>query len=228
MKTIKAIVMAIVPATALVVAQDARSDEAQPQTRAAWLLAATSHWVKPFAVQAGAIVEDVDAHAARRAAIVEAVDKVTADAAMPSLFPSAVGADGRALSALMVLSVFRFESHFDVRVQSHHCKGLPKGSCDGGKAWCLGQVHPEDVPQLADLGWKGEDLQADVEKCVKATLWRLDAARRACSVQGLEGGDRFSSYATGKCGRSEIMQLRYGAAAAWLKAHPAPHVKKPS
>jgi hypothetical protein len=194
---------------------DARCEE----TEAEWLLAATRSWIKPFAVS-GAVTESIEEHEARRALVVEAVVKVAEDATMPNLFPNAK--NGRALSALMVLSVFRFESRFDVRVQNRHCKGLPKESCDSGKAWCLGQIHPEDVPKLAELGWTGADLEADAEKCARATFWRLDASRIACSAVGLEGGDRFSSYATGKCEKGGVMQLRYGAATNWAAKHPAP------
>lgn len=189
-----------------------------------WLLAATESWTPSFAIKptvdgTGKEVvpgESAEAHRTRRALIVEGVLRAALSDTTPAVFD---GAKGRLYGALLVLGIWNEESHFDLRVDRYHCKGLPAGSCDGGHAWCLGQVHPKDVPQL---GYTGEDLAADYFKCARATLVRLAAAKAGTPKDAI-AADRFCGYAIGHFeSPCPPMRLRYQNMSRWAQKHPAP------
>lgn len=185
-----------------------------------WLRDATLSWQPAYAISpsTGVPGENVKEHEARRAALVADLETVVND---PEEAPLFAGDDGRAKTALFVLAIWRGESNFDLRVQRYHCKGLPQGMCDGGRAWCMGQVHFDDgAANLLPKGWVAADLEADVKKCAKATLAVLRYSKKVCGH--LKGPDQFAAYASGKCFPSEKMRARYELAVAWLKAHPLP------
>lgn len=184
-----------------------------------WLLAASLKWQPAFAIKSPVASESEEEHRARRAQIVADLWKAASDPATPVLFS---GPKGREETAIFVLGVWMEESHFDLRVDKHHCAGLEPGFpwCDGGRAWCMGQIHPEDVPQL---GYSGPELQADNVKCARATIVRLAAAKAGTPKDAPHPGDRFCGYAVGHyespCPK---MRLRYWHGSSWAKVHPAP------
>lgn len=189
----------------------------------AWLLSATRSWQPYFAIpemrDAGKIVspaESLDEHGKRRAEIISAVWRAASDEKTPILF---TGPNGRAFTALFVLAIWKEESHYDLRVDKFHCAGLPKGSCDGGHAYCLGQVHPKDVPQL---GYTGPELEADNFKCALATIHRL-AAAKAGTPKEAHPADRFCGYAIGRFeSPCPPMRFRYQYASTWAANKPLP------
>ncbi len=216
MKTLIRIMLAL---TMILASADARATDPTVQ----WLLDATESWTPSFALKPTTkdgkeIVpgESLENHRERRRLIVEGVLRAALAPETPAVFD---GPKGRAYGALLVLGIWNEESHFDLRVDKHHCLGLPAGSCDGGHAWCLGQVHPKDVPQL---GYTGEDLAADYYKCARATLVRL-AAAKAGTPKDAVAADRFCGYAIGHFETPcPPMRLRYQNMSRWAKAHPAP------
>jgi len=216
MKTLTRIMLAL---TMILASADARAVD----PTALWLLDATESWTPSFAlkptVKAGKEIvpgETLEDHRERRRRIVEGVLRAALAPETPAVFD---GPKGRAYGALLVLGIWNEESHFDLRVDKHHCLGLPAGSCDGGHAWCLGQVHPKDVPQL---GYSGEDLAADYYKCARATLVRL-AAAKAGTPKDAVAADRFCGYAIGHFETPcPPMRLRYQNMSRWAKVHPAP------
>lgn len=192
-----------------------------------WLLSATRAWQPAYSIAPSiengkqiAPGETLAEHAARRAEIVDDVWAVVRDPKTPKLFTGPMAAQA---TALFVLAIFKEESHFDLRVDKHHCKGLPKNSCDGGVAYCMGQVHPKDVPQL---GFSGEELEADRKKCVLAVVTRLAAARAlAPKVRPADAdvGDLFCGYAIGSYkSPCPSMRLRWFRVSSWVKGQPVP------
>lgn len=168
------------------------------------------------------ITETREQASERRSNITRSIWIAANDPNTPMLF---TGPRGREFTALFVLGIWHEESHFDLRIDKHHCVGIPPTMCpngkccDSGHAWCLGQIHPKDVPQL---GYTGEELQADNVKCARATITRL-AAAKAGTPQDANPADRFCSYAVGHFeSPCAPMRLRYSHAAKWNKEHPAP------
>ena len=191
-------------------------------TTADWMRDATLSWIPAYAIDGNAALgipaETKEQHAARRAAIAADVEAAVNDQDTAPLF---AGPDGRAKTGLFVLAIWRGESNYDLRVHRHHCKGLPAGSCDSGRAWCMGQLHWDDgVSTLMPKGWTATDLETDVKKCAKATVAVLRYSMKACSH--LKGPDQFAAYASGKCIPNDKMRARYEATMAWAKAHPLP------
>lgn len=182
-----------------------------------YLLEASLHFQPAFALAktknfAG---ETLDEHRARRAEIVGDVWRAVNDPATPALF---LGPRAKIDAALFVLGVWKEESHFDARVDKHHCVDLPKGSCDGGMAFCMGQVHPKDLPQL---GYTGPELLADRTKCARATITRLVMARAGAPKDAPHPADRYCGYAVGHYQTPcPLMRLRYSYGAAWRASHP--------
>lgn len=185
-----------------------------------WLYAASVKWQPPYGITSTAsspFSESIDDHIARRKQIAADLWAAASDPKTPVLF---TGPRGRELTAIFVMGIWKVESEFDLRVDKHHCAGMPKGYCDSGAAWCLGQVHPADVPQL---GYSGQELQADNVKCARATIVRLAAARSLAPKTAPHDGDLFCGYAVGHfespCPK---MRYRYSFGAQWSKHHPPP------
>lgn len=125
-----------------------------------------------------------DMHAAERyTTIAEAIENVS------------VG-DGR--MARMLLTVTLHESAFREDVHSGRARG------DGGRAYCLGQVHPKEH------GVNGHDLVGTdiiaTERCLRTVKDVLTKSLRRCGT--VEGA--FSMYGTGRtCNyRGEFVQSR--------------------
>jgi hypothetical protein len=81
--------------------------------------------------------------------------------------------------------------------------GVGPGRGDGGRSWCLMQIHAgkgrvaSNDPEIHS--WTGADLVADRTKCLRAGL---DAMRRSilmCRGAGLERADYLSAYIAGRC-----------------------------
>jgi hypothetical protein len=179
-----------------------------------WLYDATIAWQPAFSVKSKSVTESIEEHKERRRKIAASVWSAANDPSTPVLFS---GTYGRQLTALFVLGIWKAESNFDIRVDKLHCVDLPKGSCDGGSAYCLGQIHPNDVPQL---GYSGIELQSDNIKCARATIYRLSAAK-AGTPKDANPADRFCGYATGHFeSPCPLMRLRYSFASSWSKHHP--------
>jgi hypothetical protein len=193
----------------------------------AWLLAATRAWQPAYSIPATFVQgvqivpgESLEAHAARRAQIVADVWAVVRDPKSPKIFKGPVSAQA---TALFVLAIFHEESHYDLRVDKHHCAGLGKNSCDGGAAYCMGQIHPKDLPQL---GLSGSELEADRKKCVLAVITRLAAARAGAPKAlppSADVGDLFCGYAVGSYqSPCPSMRVRWFRVSSWVKSHPVP------
>lgn len=183
-----------------------------------WLLAAMRAWVP---VAGGGEREATEA----RYASIAADAAATAEAEEP-LFK---GEHGVAKTALLLVSVARYESNFLASVDEGRKRG------DGGKSWCLTQVlFPGDDAHRslvvedgkyrwshdAAEGWTGKDLVDDRRKCFAAALAIARDSYRACG--------NLSGYTSGHCSRTEKKALiREGLAKAWFKGH-APPVPEPA
>lgn len=113
--------------------------------------------------------------------IATTVARVTYD---PTEAPVFTGDDGRAKTSLLILSIASLESFYDPKVES----GAERG--DSMESWCIMQIHlPKDATvRLAGDGfayggagaWKGEDLIADRDRCVRVALHMIRVSFRAC------------------------------------------------
>lgn len=183
-----------------------------------WLLNATLSWQEPYAIRGGkeGVPPETRAqHMERRRAIVRDVLRVAMDSSEQPLFD---GDDGRLRTALFMLAIMRFESSYDLRVDRFHCAAMPKGYCDGGAAWCMGQVHTGPSGYTAE-GWTGPQLLKDRTKCARAQLHILQACLRMCA--GPVTWQSFSPYASGTCDPSPIMESRWLAMTTWIDENPA-------
>lgn len=114
------------------------------------------------------------------------------------------GTEGRARTALVMLAITRYESggwRADIDRQDR-----PTG--DGGKAWCLAQLHAPFAEGLTDR-----------KSCFRGELAALRESRRMCP-----GGtfvDGLSGYTVGTCVTAEKhARLRFELATSWWARHP--------
>ena len=187
-----------------------------------YLIRASLYWRPSYKIEAksGVPRETEEQHFARRQEIVRAVLAVANDPAEAPLF---AGPHARTRTALFILSVYRWESDYDLRVEQYHCAGLRKELCDHGNAWCLGQVHPKWNYGIWPTTWSPHDLELDRKKCAIATLHVLRAAAKGC--ESAKNQDKFSSYVAGnkaKCLPNKTMALRYQSVVDWEKSDPLP------
>jgi hypothetical protein len=126
------------------------------------------------------------------------------------LFP---GQDGRAQTALLMLSIASYESGYRKVVD----EGIGRG--DHGRSYCLMQIRVGDGTTRE--GYTGRQLVTDRKMCFRSALHILHGSFNVCHRLPLE--DRMSAYATGHCfENAEISRSRIGRARWWWSAHPAP------
>jgi hypothetical protein len=88
--------------------------------------------------------------------------------------------------AALLLAVAYHESGFALDVDKGPCR---KGTCDGGQAACMMQIHA--TPE------RRTELFKDRRECFRVGLSALRMSLRACRKNAPE--DRFAQYASGSC-----------------------------
>jgi hypothetical protein len=173
----------------------------------AYLVAAMVSWVP---VRNQALWEPADAAQARYESIAADAVAVAFDDAETPLFS---GPEGRTQTALLMLAVASFESHYEKKVDEG------RGLGDHGSSYCLMQLH---IGKGATReGWKGPDLTADRKLCFRAGLHVLRASFGACRALAVD--DRLSAYASGHCfADAVISRSRVYRARAWRVNHIPP------
>lgn len=175
------------------------------QALVSYLVAAMSAWVPPYAQP-----EPKDDTLARYEAIARDAITVAFDEAETPLFP---GQDGRAQTALLMLSVASFESGYRHTVDT----GIRLG--DNGRSYCLMQIRVGHG--ITTEGWSGEDLVNDRTKCFHAGLRIIRGSFNACRKLAFE--DRMSAYTSGRClPNEEKSHVRVGRSLAWWDTHARP------
>lgn len=206
----------------LALAGMARSDPPKsPASRvASWIYDASLEWIPLAPVNGWESRQEANV---RRLAIATDIASVAFDPSESPLFASGNDHASRANTALFLASIARFESGFDVRVDSGHCEALPGGIkagwCDNGNAHSMWQ-HNIGNGKTID-GWTKSDLIADRRKAIRASLHALQRSVKTCG-KTYGGADAFSVYAQGFCGASEKMRERLRGATAWAKDHSVP------
>ncbi len=157
---------------------------------------------------------------ARYAAIARAVAQVSLDPAESALF---AGADGRAKTALLMLTVAKHESHW----RRHIDLGLgPRSRGGGGKYHCMMQIA---VPKgKTPEGWTSEDLVKSRDKCFRRALHIMQGGKRYCSKKGFGPRSFLNQYGSGRCdhGRKAVA-IRWKTFDRLLAKHgPAPRPPK--
>ena len=176
----------------------------------AYLVAAMIGWVP---LHAHAPSESNDDARARYESIARDVASVAFDEAEAPLFG---GPEGRAQTALLMLSVASYESGYLQRVDDG------RGLGDHGHSYCLMQLRVGRG--LTREGWDGHDLVTHREHCFRAGLHVLRASFGVC--HSLPVDDRLSAYATGHCfADAAISRSRVARARAWRASHVPPPVE---
>jgi hypothetical protein len=172
-----------------------------------YLVAAMVAWVP---LHAHAPLESpADAHA-RYESIAHDVAAVALEQSEAPLFD---GPDGRAQTAVLMLSVASFESSFRKAVDDGQGRG------DRGRSYCLMQIHVGDG--VTREGWSGHQLVEDRTLCFRAALHILRSSFGAC--RALPVDDRLSAYASGRCfAEATISRSRIGRARRWWQSHAPP------
>jgi len=199
-----------------------------------WLVAASLTWFAvPSATQPGPFGglalngETPAAYLARREAIARDIVAVAFD---PSEAPVFDGANARADTALLMMSIAYFESGYDLGVDTGKIRG-PQGEVCTMQVMIDGAYRP-GVGMVTREGWTAAELIADRQKCDRAALHKLQASRAICSDakhpqnathKALSGADVFSIYTGGRCSDgSRYAAHRVGFARTWASSHPAP------
>ncbi|MGD0675189.1 MAG: hypothetical protein ABSC94_07205 [Polyangiaceae bacterium] len=173
----------------------------------AYLVAAMTAWVPLHAHGRSEASADIQA---RYESIARDAVTVAFDEGETPLF---AGRDGRAETALLMLSIASFESSFRKTVDD----GIGRG--DGGRSYCLMQIRVGRG--VTREGWTGPQLIDDRRLCFRAALHLLHASFSAC--HSYPADDRLSAYASGHCfldaavSRSRILRARN-----WWSTHPLP------
>jgi hypothetical protein len=175
----------------------------------AYLTAAMVAWVPLYAHRPVETTEEVQA---RYESIARDAASVAFDENETPLFGG--GADARAQTALLMLSVASFESSYRKSVDEGRGRG------DGGRSYCLMQVSVGDG--VTREGWTGADLIADRTRCFRAALHVLQRSFGMCHAYPLE--DRLAAYAMGHCMlEARVSRSRIERARSWWWAHGLPH-----
>jgi hypothetical protein len=158
---------------------------------------------------------------ARVRAEVERYHDFAADVALvtydPEERPLFAGPNGRAKTAVMLLSTALYESGFRRDVDL----GIgPRARGDGGRSCTAFQFNLGDKGKTRE-GWTCQDMYADRTLAVRAALTHLRSAMGACRSLPVE--DRLSMYTHGQCVAGDAhARKRYGTFASWVARFPAP------
>jgi hypothetical protein len=172
-----------------------------------YLVAAMTAWV-PLYAQPGP--DSTDDTMARYESIARDVVSVAFD---PSEKPLFSGPQGRAQTALLMLSVASFESGFRKAVD----QGIRRG--DRGDSYCLMQIHVGDG--VTREGWTGKQLVEQRPLCFRAALHIMHRSFSVCRALPIE--DRLSAYASGHCyEHAAVSRSRMNRARAWWASHTPP------
>jgi len=172
-----------------------------------YLVAAMMSWVPLYAHKA---FEAPDETKARYASIARDAASVALDEDETPVFG---GPQGRALTALLMVSVASFESSFRKTVDDGTVLG------DHGRSYCLMQIRV--AGGTTREGWTGPQLLEDRTRCFRAALHMLRGSFGACHALPMD--DRLSAYATGRCTPDEPRSRgRVGRAKAWWVNHAPP------
>jgi hypothetical protein len=175
----------------------------------AYLTTAMVSWVPLYAHHSAETQDDAQA---RYESIARDAATVAFDENETPLFGS--GADARAQTALLMLSVASFESAYRKSVDD----GVGRG--DGGRSYCLMQVSVGNG--VTREGWTGAQLIEDRTRCFRSALHVLQLSFGMCHSYPLE--DRLAAYATGHCFLdASISRSRIDRARRWWWAHGLPH-----
>jgi len=169
-----------------------------------------------------AMVGWVPAHAQPQESPDEVMDRyesIARDAATVALDPDEAplfgGPDGRARTALLMLSVASYESGYRKRVDDGRGRG------DNGRSFCLMQIRVGTG--ATGEGWTGPDLVEDRTRCFRAALHILRKSFGICHSLPVE--DRLSAYASGSCtAGTEASRRRILRASNWGATHTLPRV----
>ena len=151
--------------------------------------------------------------------VMDRYESIARDAATVALDPDESpifdGPDGRAKTALLMLSVASFESGYRKRVDDGRGRG------DNGRSFCLMQIRV--VTGETSEGWTGPDLVQDRTRCFRAALHILRRSFGVC--RSLPFDDRLSAYASGSCSLgTEASRRRVHRARAWGATHEPPRI----
>lgn len=135
----------------------------------------------------------------------------------PEEKPLFAGPNGRARTAVMLLSTALYESGFRRDVDL----GIgPRARGDGGRSCTAWQFNLGDKGKTRE-GWTCAEMYADRTLAVRAALTHLRSAMGACRHLPVE--DRLSMYTHGMCvAGDEHARKRYGTFASWTSRFPAP------
>jgi hypothetical protein len=175
----------------------------------AYLVAAMVGWVPVYAQPDHETRDEV----------IDRYESIARDAATVALDPDETplfdGPDGRARTALLMLSVASFESGYRKRVDDGRGRG------DNGHSFCLMQIRVGTGATRE--GWTGPDLVEDRTRCFRAALHILRTSFGICHSAPLE--DRLSAYASGSCtAGTEASKKRILRARNWSATHEVPRI----
>jgi hypothetical protein len=172
-----------------------------------YLVAAMTSWVPLYN---HAPTEQIDEARARYESIARDAATVAMDDDEAPLFD---GPEGRAQTALLMLSIASYESGYRKRVDDGRVLG------DSGHSFCLMQIRVGRG--VTREGWSGKDLVTDREHCFRAALHILRTSFGICHALPVE--DRLSAYASGRCfADAAISRSRIGRARNWRAGHALP------
>lgn len=205
------------------------------QDLADWCVNRMRTWAPPGKSFYPDAKETEDEGVARYRAIVADAMAVVYD---PTEAPIFSGADGRAKTLAVVLSIADSESGFRKDVDL----GLGKyGQGDGGRSWCMMQIQLSTANPVTkktfqrialkgdsfeyttdpNKGFGGEDLVSNRQSCFRVGLHMVRNSFKACAANSVE--NRLAVYATGRCDSGWPQSaVRVGKAIRWFKAAPPP------
>jgi len=174
----------------------------------AYLLSAMMSWAPPASHDYYAPREETTE---RYESIARDVAEVALD---PNEAPLFGGPQGRAQTALVLMSIANFESggfRRDVDL------GMgPRGRGDSGRSWCLMQINVGEGKTTER--WTGRELVEDRRRCFRAGLERIRQSFALC--EGMPLLDRLSGYTRGRCeANDETSRHRLQPAMTWWTRH---------
>lgn len=206
----------------------------------AWLVAASLHWLPVPAVNQpgpfGGLAlngETQDEYRSRRASMASDFVEVSFD---PSEQPVFDEPNARPKTALFLMSIARFESAYDLRVDDGRQPGLLGEVCS--LQVMIDWRYVRGVGMVTKEGWSKADLSSDRKKCARASLHKLQVSRLICSdskhplnasKKALSGSDVFTLYTGTRCSEgSPYAKNRWNPVADWISGNPVPAFTPPS